>query len=174
MKQPLSGIRVVEVGTFLFVPSAAALLGDWGASVVKVEHPDWGDPLRGIRTPADSAGSATMPPVVQLANRGKRSIALGLERKGARPVLERLIADCDVFITNLLPAARTRLGIEVDDLRQMNPIGHLRCRQRGRKLGPGPAARRLRALDVLGTGRTGRHISPACALPPAANAGRHG
>lgn len=122
MKQPLSGIRVVEVGTFLFVPSAAALLGDWGASVVKVEHPDRGDPLRGVRTPADSAGSATMPPVVQLANRGKRSIALDLERRGARPVLERLVADCDVFITNLLPAARTRLGIEVDDLRRVNPM----------------------------------------------------
>ena len=44
MEQPLRGIRIVEVGTFLFIPSAAALLADWGASVVKVEHP-----LRGTR-----------------------------------------------------------------------------------------------------------------------------
>ena len=62
MEQPLRGIRVVEVGTFLFIPSAAALLADWGASVLKVEHPLRGDPVRGVRTPVDAAGGATMPP----------------------------------------------------------------------------------------------------------------
>lgn len=122
MEQPLRGVRVVEVGTFLFIPSAAALLADWGASVVKVEHPLRGDPVRGVRTPADSAGTPTMPPVVHQANRGKRSIALDLELAATRPVLERLIAGCDVFMTNLLPAARVRLGLEVDDLRRINPL----------------------------------------------------
>ena len=121
MEQPLRGVRVVEVGTFLFIPSAAALLVDWGASVVKVEHPLRGDPVRGVRTPVDSAGHTTMPPVVHQTNRGKRSIALDLELTATRQVLERLIAECDVFMTNLLPAARARLGLEVDDLRQINP-----------------------------------------------------
>jgi crotonobetainyl-CoA:carnitine CoA-transferase CaiB-like acyl-CoA transferase len=121
MEQPLRGVRVVEVGTFLFIPSSAALLGDWGASVVKVEHPLRGDPVRGVRTPVDSAGNTTMPPVVHQANHGKRSIALDLECAATRPVLERLIGGCDVFMTNLLPPARARLGLDVDDLRRINP-----------------------------------------------------
>jgi crotonobetainyl-CoA:carnitine CoA-transferase CaiB-like acyl-CoA transferase len=116
--QPLAGVKMVEVAQFTFTPAAGAVLADWGADVIKVEHAETGDAQRGMRSqPSDGCWM----PVMEHPNRGKRSIGLALENPAAREVLLDLCRDADVFLTNFLPAARRRLGIEVEDIRAVNP-----------------------------------------------------
>ena len=123
MIRPMDGVRVLEVAQFTFVPSAGAVLADWGADVIKVEHAEKGDAQRGLSAlmgmPVGSSGS--FAPLMEHPNRGKRSLGLALEQPGALEVLHELIRTSDVFLTNFLPAARRRLGIELDDVRRVNP-----------------------------------------------------
>jgi crotonobetainyl-CoA:carnitine CoA-transferase CaiB-like acyl-CoA transferase len=118
---PLDGVRVVEVATHVFVPMAGALLAEWGAAVVKVEHPVTGDPYRGLVT----AGLHTMhdgvDPFFQAANRSKRSVGIDLAAPDGRALLGRLVGGADVFTTNLRPGARHRLGLDAHDIRAHNP-----------------------------------------------------
>jgi crotonobetainyl-CoA:carnitine CoA-transferase CaiB-like acyl-CoA transferase len=119
--QPMSGVRVLEVAQFTFTPAAGAVLADWGADVIKVEHAVTGDAQRGLQIGTGGVAQGSFQPLMEHPNRGKRSIGLALENPAARQVLLELAKDSDVFLTNFLPSARTRLGIEVEDLRQANP-----------------------------------------------------
>lgn len=119
--RPMEGIKVLEVAQYTFVPAAGAVLADWGADVIKVEHARTGDGQRGIRYLGTAKMSADFNPLMEHANRGKRSIGLDLEMAEGREILLDLARDCDVFLTNFLPNARSRLGIEVDDIRAVNP-----------------------------------------------------
>lgn len=122
MPGPLDGVRVVEVSSWMFVPSAGAVLVDWGADVVKVEHPTTGDPQRGLVTsgllPGGAGGVNFM---MEQPNRGKRSVAIDIARPDGREALMRLVERADVFLTNYMPAVRRKLRIDVDDIRQRNP-----------------------------------------------------
>ena len=124
MAGPMAGVRVLEVAQYTFVPAAGAVLADWGAEVVKIEHAERGDAQRGLIKlrgyDAYSEGSSFVP-VMEGPNRGKRSVGLALDNPASRPVLDELIRRSDVFLTNYLPAARTKLGIDVDDVRAINP-----------------------------------------------------
>jgi crotonobetainyl-CoA:carnitine CoA-transferase CaiB-like acyl-CoA transferase len=115
------GVRVVEVGIWIMVPAAATLLADYGAEVVKVEHPRGGDPARGLVTGGVSPMQGPVNLMIEQANRGKRSIALDISTDGGRDVLYDLVARSDVFMTSFLPAARRGLRIDVDDIRAVNP-----------------------------------------------------
>jgi crotonobetainyl-CoA:carnitine CoA-transferase CaiB-like acyl-CoA transferase len=117
----LTGVRVVEVGSFVFVPLAAAILADWGAEVIKVEHPVTGDPYRGLMTAGFTSTVDGIDLSFQYANRGKRSIGLDLSRERGRALLAELVGRADVFMTNQRPEARARLSIEVADIRAVNP-----------------------------------------------------
>jgi crotonobetainyl-CoA:carnitine CoA-transferase CaiB-like acyl-CoA transferase len=120
--RPMDGVRVLEVAQFTFVPAAGAVLADWGADVIKVEHAETGDAQRGLSALMGMpVGSGSFAPLMEHPNRGKRSIGLALEQPGALEVLHELIRISDVFLTNFLPAARRRLGIELDDVRKINP-----------------------------------------------------
>jgi crotonobetainyl-CoA:carnitine CoA-transferase CaiB-like acyl-CoA transferase len=124
MHKPLNGVRVLEVAQFTFVPSAGAVLADWGAEVVKIEHPVTGDAQRGLVKVLGAA--ATVPgssfaPIMEAPNRGKRSVGLALDNSEARPLLDELIRRSDVFLTNYLPSSREKLSIDVDDVRRVNP-----------------------------------------------------
>ncbi|WP_145010593.1 CaiB/BaiF CoA transferase family protein [Mycobacterium marseillense] len=124
MRKPLNGVRVLEVAQFTFVPSAGAVLADWGADVVKIEHPVTGDAQRGLVKVLGAA--ATVPgssfaPIMEAPNRGKRSVGLALDNSDARPLLDELIRRSDVFLTNYLPSSRKKLSIDVDDVRRVNP-----------------------------------------------------
>jgi crotonobetainyl-CoA:carnitine CoA-transferase CaiB-like acyl-CoA transferase len=121
MTAPLQGVRVVEVATHVFVPMAGALLAEWGADVVKVEHPLTGDPYRGLVTAGLHPLHDGVDPFFQAANRSKRSVGIDLATPEGRELLGRLLAAGDVFTTNLRPAARRRLGIDVDGVRADNP-----------------------------------------------------
>jgi crotonobetainyl-CoA:carnitine CoA-transferase CaiB-like acyl-CoA transferase len=119
MYDVLKGVKVVEVSSWLFVPSAGAVLADWGADVVKVEHPVSGDPIRGL-TNAENSG-AIMNPNTELPNRGKRSVGIDIATEEGLAILYRLVDVADVFLTNVLPGARRHLAIDVDDIRARNP-----------------------------------------------------
>ncbi|GAA2121542.1 CaiB/BaiF CoA transferase family protein [Actinomadura napierensis] len=119
--RPLEGIRVLEVAMYGFVPSAGAVLADWGADVVKVEHAVTGDPQRGLRQIGTIRVEGDPNPNIEHANRGKRSLGLDLTVAEGREVLEELIRRSDVFLTSFLPGARAKFGIDVDDVRAVNP-----------------------------------------------------
>lgn len=121
MIRPMEGVRVLEVAQFTFVPAAGAVLADWGADVIKVEHAETGDAQRGLSALMDMpVGGASFAPLMEHPNRGKRSIGLALERPEALDILHELIRTSDVFLTNFLPKARRKLGIELDDVRKIN------------------------------------------------------
>jgi crotonobetainyl-CoA:carnitine CoA-transferase CaiB-like acyl-CoA transferase len=117
---PLAGVRVLELGIWVAVPSAAATLADWGANVVKIEPPD-GDPLRGLAATGLVPYQPDVNPAFQLDNRGKRSVVLDLRRAEGRAVAHRLIKQADVFLTNLRPKKLAALGMDSGTLRGINP-----------------------------------------------------
>ncbi len=108
MTGPLEGVRVIELGVWVAGPGAGGILADWGADVVKVEPPD-GDPARDFGRML--GGDLPTNPVFELDNRGKRSIALDLSQERGVDVVHQLVADADVFLTNLRPAALERVGL---------------------------------------------------------------
>jgi crotonobetainyl-CoA:carnitine CoA-transferase CaiB-like acyl-CoA transferase len=124
MHKPMAGVRILEVAQFTFVPSAGAVLADWGADVVKVEHPVTGDAQRGLVKVLGRSASkpgSSFAPIMEAPNRGKRSVGLALDKAAARPALEELIRRSDVFLTNYLPGARAKLNIDVGEVRRINP-----------------------------------------------------
>ncbi len=121
MQDILKDIRVLEVADWGFVPSAGTVLGDWGAEVIKIEHPVRGDPMRGLVTSGIVPGARGVNFFVEHLSRNKRSVGLDLNRPDGQSVLWRMVERTDVFLTNFLPSARTRLGITWEDLRAINP-----------------------------------------------------
>ncbi len=117
----LEGVRIIEVADHTFVPAASALLADWGAEVIKIEHVTRGDAMRGLA----SSGLAVVPGNVHVllehSNRGKKSLGLDLTSPDGLDVLHRLLATADVFLTNKLPGVRSKLHLEVEEIRAHNP-----------------------------------------------------
>jgi crotonobetainyl-CoA:carnitine CoA-transferase CaiB-like acyl-CoA transferase len=113
------GVRVVELAQWVFVPVAGALLADWGAEVVKVEHPKGGDGYRGLVLPGADGSSVNY--AMEMANRNKQSVAIDLKTDDGRAALLKLVESADVFLTNFLPSVLERLGLGVDELRALNP-----------------------------------------------------
>jgi crotonobetainyl-CoA:carnitine CoA-transferase CaiB-like acyl-CoA transferase len=119
--KPLDGIRVLEVAMYGFVPSAGAVLAEWGADVIKVEHAVTGDPQRGLRQTGLLRVEGDPNPNIEHANRGKRSIGLDIGVPDGRDVLYELARRSDVFLTSFLPGHRQKFGIDVEDIRAVNP-----------------------------------------------------
>jgi crotonobetainyl-CoA:carnitine CoA-transferase CaiB-like acyl-CoA transferase len=117
----MEGVRVVEVAQYTFVPSAGAILAEWGAEVIKVEHAESGDAQRGLTNLGSVSAVGPFAPIIEHPNHGKRSVGLALEHPEARKVLDEILAVSDVFLTNFLPAARKRLKLDVEDIRKVNP-----------------------------------------------------
>jgi crotonobetainyl-CoA:carnitine CoA-transferase CaiB-like acyl-CoA transferase len=119
--KPLEGIRVLEVAMYGFVPSAGAVLAEWGAEVIKVEHAVTGDPQRGLRQTGMLRVEGDPNPNIEHANRGKRSIGVDMSVPEGNEVLYELARVSDVFLTSFLPDARQKFGIDVEDIRAVNP-----------------------------------------------------
>src|ERR1700727_3049152 len=114
-----SGLKVVDLASFIAGPSAAVILSDFGADVIKVEPPS-GDTWRlGHKIPPQPQANDAYP--WHLANRNKRGITLDLKSPSAGLVLERLVEWADVFIVNTPHPARKRLNLEYDDVVKWNP-----------------------------------------------------
>src|SRR6266446_2420099 len=134
-----SGLRVVELASFIAGPGAATILSDFGADVIKVEPPEGELWRKGQKIPPQPHSEEAYP--FQLANRNKRGVTLNLKSADAHQVLERLVKWADVLIVNTPHPARKRLKLEYDDVVQWNP--------------------RLIYADVTGYGEKG----PDAALP---------
>jgi crotonobetainyl-CoA:carnitine CoA-transferase CaiB-like acyl-CoA transferase len=117
MGGPLAGVQVVEVASHVFAPMAGAVLAEWGAEVIKVEHPETGDPYRGLVTAGLHKVHGGADVQFQAANRSKRSVGLDLKHPEGRAVLTRLLGATDVFVTNLRASAVESLRLGVEDLR---------------------------------------------------------
>jgi crotonobetainyl-CoA:carnitine CoA-transferase CaiB-like acyl-CoA transferase len=120
MTLPLAGIKVVEVAMWAYVPSCGGMLSDMGAEVIKIE-PHTGDPSRGLSTGGLGPGSQGVSVQWHIYNRGKKSVAMDLAAPGAAEVLYKIIDGADVFLTSLLPPARRKMKIDVDDIRSRFP-----------------------------------------------------
>lgn len=118
MTGPVAGVRVVELGVWVAGPAAGGILADWGADVVKIEPPA-GDPARAFGRML-GLGSTSNPPF-DMDNRGKRSVVLDLATDDGRHAAARLLADADVFITNVRPGALSRLGLDYETVAAANP-----------------------------------------------------
>lgn len=119
----LEGVRVVELASWTYVPAAGVALAEWGADVIKVESVDRGDPGRSLVVGGFTreAARADSNFILELSNRGKRSIALDLKSELGRALFGRLLAQTDVLLTNWLPGALERARLTVDDIRAFNP-----------------------------------------------------
>jgi crotonobetainyl-CoA:carnitine CoA-transferase CaiB-like acyl-CoA transferase len=115
---PLAGIKVVELGVWVAAPAAAGILADWGADVVKIEPPA-GDPARTFGRMLQIESGENPP--FEMDNRSKRSIVLDLGTDDGTRVAFELLADADVFVTNVRPAALQRLGLDFDAVAARNP-----------------------------------------------------
>ena len=166
MPGPLDGIRVLEAGLLIQGPQAAALLGDMGADVIKIELPGVGDQSRYITVAPDDPRSA----VFAACNRGKRGISLDLRKPRGAEIFKDLVRTADIFISNFTPGTLERWGLAYEDLREANPgiiCGH------GSTFGPvGPDAHR-KGADLAGqaagglistTGRDGQPPTPVGAF----------
>jgi crotonobetainyl-CoA:carnitine CoA-transferase CaiB-like acyl-CoA transferase len=121
MLNVLDGVKVVEVALYGYVPAAAAVLSDWGAEVLKIEHPETGDPIRGLNAFGVAPGDGGVTMLWEVFNRGKRSAGIDVAHPDGYEVLMLLVDQADVFLTNFLGPARERLGIDADDIRGRNP-----------------------------------------------------
>jgi crotonobetainyl-CoA:carnitine CoA-transferase CaiB-like acyl-CoA transferase len=117
----LQGVRILEVAEHTFVPAASALLSDWGAEVIKIEHVERGDAMRGLMSSGVGVLATDIHALLEHSNRGKKSLGLDLASPDGIEILYKLAETSDVFLTNKLPGVRSKLGIDVDDLRARNP-----------------------------------------------------
>jgi len=128
---PLEGIRVIDVATVIAAPYCAAILGEFGADVLKVEHPVGGDALRRFGTPTARGDTLTW----MSESRNKKSVTIDLHRPEGVEIFKQLIAQSDVLCENFRPGTLEKWGLGWEVLREINP--------------------RLIMLRVTGYGQTG-------------------
>jgi crotonobetainyl-CoA:carnitine CoA-transferase CaiB-like acyl-CoA transferase len=116
---PLSGVRVVELAMWVAGPSAAGIMADWGADVVKVE-PASGDPQRSVFGAVGVADDIPVPPF-EIDNRGKRSVVLDLRDFDDHARLDSLLTTADVLVTNMRPGALERLDLDHERVLHRHP-----------------------------------------------------
>ena len=121
MNAPLEDIKVLEVDSYMAAPSAAAILADMGADVVKIE-PLAGDPMRGLSRPLRVESKfAGYDLQFDVDNRGKRSAAIALDKAEGQALAQRLVQDADVFLCNLLAQRQQRFGLDPQTLFAIKP-----------------------------------------------------
>ena len=121
MIKVMQGVRVLEVAQFTFVPAAGAILADWGADVIKIEHPLRGDTQRGFINMGGVEVSPDRHPLIEHPNRGKRSVGIDVSTPEGQEALYEIAKSCDVFLTNYLPRVRQKNKFDIEHIRAVNP-----------------------------------------------------
>jgi crotonobetainyl-CoA:carnitine CoA-transferase CaiB-like acyl-CoA transferase len=121
MTKVMQGVRVLEVAQFTFVPAAGGIMADWGADVIKVEHPVRGDTQRGFINMGGVAVEPDRNPLIEHPNRGKRSVGIDVSTPEGQEVLYELAKTADVFLTNYLPKVRQKNKFDIEHIRAVNP-----------------------------------------------------
>jgi crotonobetainyl-CoA:carnitine CoA-transferase CaiB-like acyl-CoA transferase len=120
MAGALEGIKVVELGHWVAVPCACAILSDWGAEVIKIEDPGVGDSLRGIKFTEGIPQGNHIVPVFEVLNRGKRGLGVNLRTDEGRQIVYRLVEHSDVFVSNFQSRVLDRLRMDFQTLSKLN------------------------------------------------------
>jgi crotonobetainyl-CoA:carnitine CoA-transferase CaiB-like acyl-CoA transferase len=115
--QPMAGVKVLDVATFLAAPFAGTILADFGATVLKIEHPKLGDPMRAFGTPTECGDTLAWLSEA----RNKQCMTLDLRHPEGAAVFRRLIAQSDVLLENFRPGTLEKWGLSPDSLREINP-----------------------------------------------------
>lgn len=122
MPGPMDGVRVLEVASWGVAPIAATVLSDWGADVIKVEHPVTGDPVRGVFSRFRQGSDAGPVDVTwEHVNRGKRSVGVDVSTPAGQAIVHHLATQADVFVTSFPTSKRRQFAIEPEDIRAVNP-----------------------------------------------------
>ena len=121
MSDVMKGFRILEVAEHTFVPAASAILAEWGADVIKVEHVTRGDAMRGLGSTGIMDLSKGVHVLYEHSNRAKRSIAMDLTVPEGLEVLYELVKTSDVFLTNKTPGVTRKLNIGIEQIRAQNP-----------------------------------------------------
>ena len=116
--KPLAGVRVLDIASFIAAPHAASIMGEFGAEVLKVEHPNGGDPWRryGTQTEAPDQSLAWLTEA-----RNKRSITMNLNTPGGADLFKKLVKDADVVTENFRPGTLEKWGLGWGVLSAINP-----------------------------------------------------
>ena len=168
----MQGVRILEVAEHTFVPAASALLADWGAEVIKIEHVERGDAMRGLASSGTVTLGGDVHVLLEHSNRGKQSLGLDLTTEEGLDVLYKLAETCDVFLTN-------KLGPRPDQAEDRHrrhpgrqPRHHLRAGVRPGRAGSRRRQGLLRLARLLVPGRRGdrRQAARRRAAPAGAGA----
>ena len=119
--QVMKGIRVLEVAQFTFVPAAGGILADWGADVIKIEHPVRGDTQRGFISMGGMKINPQRHTMMEHPNRGKRSVGVDISTPDGIEVIYEIAKTADVFLTNYLPSQRQKMKFDIEHIRKVNP-----------------------------------------------------
>ena len=158
MADVMKGVRILEVAEHTFVPAASAILADWGAEVIKIEHVERGDAMRGLASSGVMSMGGSVHVLLEHSNRGKKSIGVDLTTEKGVELVHRLAATSDVFLTNKLPGVRKKLRMEVGDIRAHNPdIIYVAGTGGGERARRRPGRLRLPELLAPGVQRLGLH-----------------
>jgi len=121
MQRPLTGVRVLSLGQYMSAPYCTMLLADAGAEVIKIERPGTGDPRRIIAPFAEGEDGRRIGGGFLAYNRNKKSVVLNLRAEKGRAIYKELANVSDVVVENMRPGVTTRLGIDYDVLKEINP-----------------------------------------------------
>jgi crotonobetainyl-CoA:carnitine CoA-transferase CaiB-like acyl-CoA transferase len=121
MTQVMKGVRVLEIAQFTFVPAAGAILADWGADVIKIEHPERGDTQRGFINIGGMKLNPVRNAMMEHPNRGKRSVGVDISTPEGIELIYEIAKTADVLLTNYLPAQRQKLKFDIEHIRAVNP-----------------------------------------------------
>lgn len=118
---PLEGVKVIELGSWIAVPGATAILGDWGAQIIKVENIRGGDLLRGLTQVENiKIRDSDVNAFFVMINRNKRSIAIDIKKEQGREILAKLLERADVFLTNIEQGELEKRGLTYQNLTNLN------------------------------------------------------
>lgn len=118
--KPLEGLKVVELGVYLAIPGVSRLMADWGAEVIKVEAPK-GDASRYTGYTINLPSNNQCNPLFSLHNSGKKLIGLDLKTSEGMEVMEKLLEEADIFLSNIRYGGLSRLGLDYESLHKRYP-----------------------------------------------------
>lgn len=116
----LEGVKVVELSSFVAAPCCAKILADWGADVIKIESPQ-GDNLREVGGIYNSPATVNENPMFELENGNKKGICIDIKSEQGKEILEKLLKDADVFVTNVREQSLYKSGLSYDQLKDKYP-----------------------------------------------------
>ena len=153
MPDIMEGVRILEVAEHTFVPAASAILADWGAEVIKIEHPERGDAMRGLASSGVMPSMGNVHVLLEHSNRGKKSIGIDVSTEKGLDLIYRLAATSRRLLDEQAPGGAQEAAHRARGHPGAQPEHHLRGGHRRRRARARGRPGRLRLLELLVPGR---------------------